>query len=52
MDSASDQFLSGTGFTVDQHRRIDSRDVANLLIDLLHRGAFAQEIVKLRPLIE
>src|SRR5512145_721205 len=52
MDSAGDQLFSRTSLAIDQHRRIDSRDGANLLIDLLHRGALAQKIVKLRPLIE
>ena len=52
VDGAGDQLFSRTGLAFDQHCRIDARDGANLLIDLLHGRALAEKIVKLRPLIE
>ena len=52
VDGAGDQLFPRTGLAFDQHCRIDARDGANLLIDLLHDRALAEKIVKLRPLIE
>ncbi len=52
VDGLGDELFTRSGFTLDENRRIDSGDVANLLIDLLHRRALAQQIIKLRALIE
>src|SRR6476660_9743824 len=52
VDGAGDQLFPRTGLAFDQHCRIDARDGANLLIDLLHDRALTEKIVKLRPLIE
>ena len=52
MDRAGDKLLSRPGLSLDQHRRINPRHVADLLVDKLHGFTLAQEIVKLRPLVE
>src|SRR5450830_43631 len=46
MKSLSNQFLAGARFSPDQHRRVASGDPSDGLVNLLHRGALADDLVR------
>ena len=48
MNGARDELLAAAGLALDQHGRVHPRDVSNLLVDDVHRGAASDEAV--RPL--
>ena len=43
VDRVRDHLLAGPGLAADQHRRIGARDLGDLLVDLLNRGAVADD---------
>ena len=46
MDRVRDHLLAGARLAADQHRRVGPRHLRHLLVDLLNRGAVADDVAE------